>query len=98
MNLNLCRLENNSSKPNYGLNQQADQIALSDQDLKFAIESLQSSTAMIEKHSKALAAQRDALQAFKAQSHDTSMVQSPAVTLARDMSRSEFTVSINLFR
>jgi hypothetical protein len=93
MILSSCRLEKNSSTANYGANQGADQSALSDQDMKLAIESLQTSTAMIEKHSKALEAQRDALQAFKAQSHDASIVQSPAVTLARNMSRTEFTVS-----
>jgi hypothetical protein len=70
------------------------QVVVQDQDLKAAIESLQASTAMIEKHSQALEVQRDALLAFQDQGMNRSapLEVSPRKTLATDASKAQFTV------
>jgi hypothetical protein len=87
------RLGNSSFRTTPDLSPNSDQVILQDQNLKFAIESLQSSTAMIEKHTKTLEAQRDALEAFRAQkTSDISVDQSPRKTLADDVSKANFTV------
>ena len=87
------RLDSDSWKIESVLPPDLDQIVLPDQNLKFAIESLQQSTAMIEKHTKVLEAQRDALEAFRSQkSSSLHYDQSPRRTLGDEMSKANFTV------